>query len=311
MDSLAIVIEAPGRLSLQPLALDPVGDADVLVEIAWSGISAGTERLLWSGKMPFFPGLAYPLVPGYESVGRIIEAGRTARSRIGEWVFVPGARCFRGAHGLFGGAAQRVVVPAARALPIPEALGERGVLIALAATAHHMIAGDDLPELIVGHGVLGRLLARLTVALGAPAPTVWEKDATRRASAEAYPVVEPDEDSRRDYRAIYDVSGDGSLIDPLIGRLAPRGELVLGGFYREPLAFAFPPAFQREARLRVAAEWAPEDLAAVRALVESGRLDLAGLVTDVRPADEAAEAYEFAFTDPRCLKMVIDWRAWA
>jgi 3-hydroxyethyl bacteriochlorophyllide a dehydrogenase len=311
MDSLAIVIEAPGRLSLHPLALDPMGEADILVEIAWSGISAGTERLLWSGNMPFFPGLAYPLVPGYESVGRVIDAGPIARSRIGEWVFVPGARCFQGAHGLFGGAAQRVVVPAARALPIPEKLGEQGVLIALAATAHHMLAGADLPELIVGHGVLGRLLARLTVALGAPPPVVWEKNQLRRGEAQGYPVLDPDADERRDYRAIYDVSGDGSLIDGLISRLAKRGELVLGGFYREPLSFAFPAAFQREARLRVAAEWSPEDLAAVRGLIADGRLDLAGLVTDVRPADEAAEAYEFAFNDPRCLKMVIDWRAWA
>ena len=311
MDSLAIVIEAPGRLSVQPLALDPMGDDDVLVEIAWSGISTGTERLLWSGRMPFFPGLAYPLVPGYESVGRIVDARGAAEARIGEWVFVPGARCFRDAHGLFGGAAQRVVVAAARALPIPEALGEQGVLIALAATAQHMMAGAAPPDLIVGHGVLGRLLARLTAALGGSPPTVWEKNVIRRGADEAYPVIDPDMDERRDYRAIYDVSGDGALIDPLIARLAPRGELVLGGFYREPLSFAFPPAFQREARLRVAAEWSPDDLAAVRGLVADGQLDLSGLVTDVRPADEAAEAYEFAFADPRCLKMVIDWRNWA
>jgi len=311
MDSLAIVIEAPERLRLQPLALEPMGGADVLVEIAWSGISAGTERLLWSGRMPFFPGLAYPLVPGYESVGRIVDAGVDVQSRTGEWVFVPGARCFRGAHGLFGGAAQRLVVPAARALPIPETLGEEGVLIALAATAHHMLAGEAPPELIVGHGVLGRLLARITVALGAPAPVIWETNPARRSGEGAGLVIDPAADERRDYRAVYDVSGDSALLDPLIARLAPRGEVVLGGFYHAPLAFAFPQAFQREARIRVAAEWKPEDLAVVRALVEAGRLDLGGLVTDVRPPDEALEAYEYAFNDPRCLKMVIDWREWA
>ena len=53
-----------------------------------------------------------------------------------------------------------------------------------------------------------------------------------------------------------------SLLDPLIGRLAPGGEIVLAGFYSEPLSFAFPPAFMREARIRVAAEWQPPDLAA-------------------------------------------------
>ena len=114
METLAIVLEAPEQVALRRLALNPVGPADVLIEIAWSGISAGTEKLLWSGKMPAFPGMGYPLVPGYESVGRIVAAGGEVRARIGEWVFVPGANCFEGARGLFGGSARRVVLPSAR-----------------------------------------------------------------------------------------------------------------------------------------------------------------------------------------------------
>jgi 3-hydroxyethyl bacteriochlorophyllide a dehydrogenase len=168
MEALAVIIEAPERLSLRPLTLEPLGTDDLLVEIAWSGISAGTEKLFWTGKMPAFPGMGYPLVPGYESVGRVTEAGRAVRSRIGEWVFVPGARCFRDAHGLFGGAAQRVTLPSARALPVSESLGEEGVLIALAATALHALAGGDAPDLIIGHGVLGRLLAVLRSQRGRP-----------------------------------------------------------------------------------------------------------------------------------------------
>ena len=44
----------------------------------------------------------------------------------------------------------------------------------------------------------------------------------------------------------------------LIARLAPGGEIVLAGFYSAPLSFVFPPAFMREARIRVAAEWRHE-----------------------------------------------------
>ena len=46
---------------------------------------------------------------------------------------------------------------------------------------------------------------------------------------------------------------------------------MLAGFYTEPLSFAFPPAFMKEARLRIAAEWTPDDMVATRALVECGR----------------------------------------
>ena len=155
--------------------------------------------------------------------------------------------------------------------------------------------------------MLGRLLARLALVAGAPPPTVWETNAGRRAGATGYPVIDPAEDTRRDYRAIYDVSGDSGLLDTLIGRLAPGGEIVLAGFYSAPLTFAFPPAFLREARIRVAAEWREPDIAAVNALIGDGRLSLDGLITHQAAAPEAPAAYRTAFTDAACLKMVLDW----
>lgn len=283
-----------------------------MVEIDFSGISTGTERLLWSGTMPSFPGMGYPLVPGYESVGRIVSAGPRSGRTAGQLVFVPGARCYGEVRGLFGGAASRVVVAGQRTVPISEHLAERGVLLALAATAYHAVrapeGGFRLPELIIGHGVLGRLLARLANVLGERAPVVWEIDTQRRQSGSGYLVTTAEEDPRVDYRVVHDVSGAAGLLDTLIARLAPGGEVVLAGFYTEPLQFSFPPAFMRQARLRVAAEWQFEDLEAVNRLIESGRLSLDGLITDWRQADQARDAYRHAFGDPACLKMVLDWR---
>jgi 3-hydroxyethyl bacteriochlorophyllide a dehydrogenase len=310
MNALAVVLEKPEQLILSHLDLTPPGAADVVVDIEWSGISTGTERLLWSGRMPMFPGMGYPLVPGYESVGRISAVGADANHQVGERVFVPGANCFGPVRGLFGGAAARLVVAGARALPIDEQLGEKGVLFALAATAYHVTSapGARQPDLIIGHGVLGRMLARLAVVAGAPPPVVWETNPGRREGADGYTVLDPAADARRDYHCICDVSGDGSLLDTLVGRLAPGGEIVLAGFYEAPLAFNFAPAFIREARLRVAAQWQPGDLAAVKQLAESGRLSLDGLITHRRAAALADEAYRTAFGDPACLKMILDWR---
>jgi 3-hydroxyethyl bacteriochlorophyllide a dehydrogenase len=308
MNTVAVVLEKPERLALSRLDLSAPGDEDVVVDIEWSGISTGTERLLWSGRMPSFPGMGYPLVPGYESVGRVVAAGPSSGGRVGDRVFVPGARCFGPVRGLFGGAASRLVVPGHRVMAFDEKLGERGVLLALAATAYHAIdLARTTPELIVGHGVLGRLIARLAVSLGG-APVVWERNVDRATGADGYPVLSADTDERRDYRAIFEVSGDPGVLDQLIGRIAPRGEIVLAGFYSEPLAFAFPPAFMKEAHIRVAAEWQPNDLVAVRDLIEAGRLSLDGLITHRRPAEEAESAYRTAFGDPDCLKMILDWR---
>jgi 3-hydroxyethyl bacteriochlorophyllide a dehydrogenase len=312
VNAIAVILEAPEQLMLRELALNPMASGDVRVEIDWSGISSGTEKLLWTGRMPNFPGMGYPLVPGYESVGRIVDAGADARGRIGEWVFVPGANCYQQARGLFGGTARTVILPAARAVAIDETLGRDGILLALAATARHAIAGGTAPDLIVGHGILGRLLARLVIASGAPAPTVWETNPQRRkpALAEAggvgYSVIDPAADERRDYRTICDASGAADVLDMLFGRLGKGGEIVLAGFY-DRLSFAFPPAFMREARLRIAAEFTPADIAATTALIAAGALRFDGLISHVRPAAQAADAYPQAFTDPDCLKMVLDW----
>jgi len=314
----AIVFDAPQALSVQRLALKAFEDADLEVEVLHSGISTGTERLLWDGSMPPFPGLGYPLVPGYETVGRVVRAGATAGAagsvQVGSQVFIPGSYSFLGVRNIFGGAGARLIVPHDRVVPVAADLGPKAVLLALAATCYHAIAiGGQrqplvAPGLIVGHGVMGRLLARITLALGMPAPTVWETQPARRHGGTGYAVIPPDEDTRKDYPAVYDVSGDASLLDGLIGRLAPGGEVVLAGFYKTDLRFAFAPAFMREASIRVATQWKKHDLLAVTALVESGALSLDGLITHTLNPGRAREAYEIAFGDPQCLKMMLDWR---
>ena len=353
LQTFAVVMEKPQHLRLDQVGLSAPGGQDLLVEIAASGISTGTEKLLWTGRMPHFPGMGYPLIPGYESVGRVLEAGSGSNRRCGDFVFVPGARCYPEVRSLFGGAAKTLVVPSHRAVLTDQHLGERAVLLALAATAHHALNLPhlDIPDLIVGHGVLGRLLARLSMLRGGPPPTVWEREPLRQPlepdagdraedvkqsapvaassglSAQAlalpaaspfssmsaargpveYSVMQPEDDPRRDYRCIVDASGDASHLDQLISRIAPGGQLVLAGFYADLLHFSFAPAFMRELSIRVAAEWKEQDLLSVKRAVESGQLSLDGLITHRMPAQQANLAYETAFADPSCLKMVLDW----
>lgn len=307
METLAVVVEEPERVTLRSLTLTPPQADDVVVSIDFSGISMGTEKLMYNGTMPMFPGMGYPLVPGYEAVGTVVNAGENATAMIGKTVFVPGSSKFEGARGLFGGQAKTLITGAARVIPLPAELHEKAVLMSLAATAQHAVAGGEMPDLIIGHGVLGRLLARIALAAGVE-PTVWEINDARMSGAEGYRVVRPETDERRDYRSVYDASGDHRVIDQTVMHMARGGEIVLAGFYSDPLSFNFAPAFRRELRIRIATEFQPDDLATSLALVGSGRLSLEGLVTHKVPATEAPTAYGQAFSDPNCLKMVFDWR---
>ncbi|WP_350294661.1 chlorophyll synthesis pathway protein BchC [Limnohabitans sp. Rim8] len=314
MKAKAIVFEAPKSLCVRELELAPMGPLDLDVAVSFSGISTGTERLLWQGTMPPFPGLSYPLVPGYETVGVIADLGAEVSGlHKGDLVFIPGSYAFQGVQNLFGGSGSRLVVPHDRAVKLDPSLGNKGVLLALAATAHHVFTvgreGESLayPDLIIGHGIMGRLLARMVLAAGKPAPVVWETQAIRQAGAMGYEVIHPDQDTRKNYRCICDVSGDAGILNHVIPKMAPAGEVILAGFYKQDLSFAYAPAFMREATIRVAAQWKKHDLDAVVTMFHDGSLPLDGLITHTQKAAQAQHAYEIAFGDPQCLKMVIDW----
>lgn len=310
MDTTAIVIDEPARLSMRTLALDAPTSADAVVDILWSGISTGTEKLIFEGTMPGFPGMGYPLVPGYEAVGIVSRPGSESGLNEGDFVFVPGARCFGAVRGLFGATASRIVVAGRRATSIPVTLKENGILLALAATAFHAVmrAPAHGPDLVIGHGVLGRLIARTSIALGNSPPTVWEIDAARKGGACGYVVTDAEDDGRTDYCAIMDASGASGILDCAISRLQKGGSVTLAGFYSDRVAFEFPAAFMREATIAVAAEFTSEDVDCVLRLIAADKLSLDGLISHRRSARDAQTAYLSAFSDAACLKMVLDWR---
>ncbi|MEO1027905.1 MAG: chlorophyll synthesis pathway protein BchC [Pseudomonadota bacterium] len=296
------------QTAISELELIAPTSEDFVVDVLWSGVSTGTERLLWSGEMPPFPGLSYPLVPGYEAVG-IVRQAEKYQHYVGRTVFVPGAHCFKNASGLFGASAARLIVPASRCMLLDEDPKLEDTLMALAATAYHAIMVAGAPDLIVGHGVVGRLLARITMALGFETPTVWEIKPDRFGD-EAYSVVHPDEDIRNDYSSACEASGNVAVIDQIIAHARRGAKITLAGFYSDRPSFAFPAAFMREISLQIAAEWTPPDLTAVLELQQQGKLSFDNLITHTSDPQAAGAAYDTAFNDPACLKMVLDWRAY-
>jgi 3-hydroxyethyl bacteriochlorophyllide a dehydrogenase len=310
METLAIVIDNPGELDLRKVALREPGPGDVIVETHYSGVSTGTERLFWNGQMPFFPGMGYPLVPGYETVGVVVDNRASRKLKVGDHVFVPGANCYENEKGLFGASSGLLIASDEKLIKIDPDLKARGTLFALAATARHAIAGlgNKLPSLIVGHGVLGRLLARLTIAAGGEPPIVWESNPLRADNQNGYEVIDPEKDNSSDHESIYEASGDIRVLDKIIPKLKKNGEIVFAGFYSSPISFSFPPAFIKEARFRISAEFNTEDINITRSLLETGALSLEGLISHEKNVKFSKAAYRQSFEDPECLKMVIDWR---
>ena len=207
--------------------------------------------------MPPFPGMGYPLVPGYESVGAVVERraglglrGRRARLRSRRALL---RRC---------AAVRRRGLPARR--PGRARHADRRARSASRASAG---AGRDRLSRAQGVAPGGRRSDRRPRRARPPARAARRavrRRAARRLGNEPEPRRRAPTATRRRSRttirgATIARSTTSAAIDAcstcLIARLAPGGEIVLAGFYDTPLSFAFPPAFMREARIRIAAEW--------------------------------------------------------
>jgi 3-hydroxyethyl bacteriochlorophyllide a dehydrogenase len=110
---------------------------------------------------------------------------------------------------------------------------------------------------VIGHGIVGRLTARLIIAMGHKAPTVWEINPARKDGADGYEVTTSDACKGQEFASVIDASGDPDILDKAIAVLDRGGEIILAGFYSETMSFRFTPAFMREAQFRIAAEFKP------------------------------------------------------
>ena len=159
-EARALFYTAPGAAAIRPVTLPPAAPGTVLVRTLFTGISRGTERLVFAGAVPEseharmraphqagdFP---FPVKYGYAAVG-IAEDG-PAEIR-GRHVFAlhPHQTRFR--------------LPAGEVLPLPEDVPpERAVLAANAETALNAIWDAELVSgarvLVLGAGLLGCLIA--------------------------------------------------------------------------------------------------------------------------------------------------------
>ncbi len=313
----AVVARAPMIFGVERVALVPMGAGDVFVRTVATSISSGTEKMIVSGALPPGSPFSFPLIPGYETVGVVESAGGDApASLIGQTVFVGGAMCYTGVSAALGGQSAGLIVPAERVLPLGDVPATSGVLLALFATAVHAVGrvgGQHLvgkTVAILGNGSLGRLLAAV-VRQYRPARLI-----VTEAAPERYEAQHPDADASllmtegvsvpAGVDVLIDASGVMPALDAAIRSLVLGGDVVVAGYYRR-LDLDYMGVFFKEPRLHIASQFAPPDLAAARDLLAAGIIDPARLLTHSFGANDIQAAYDAAFGDPRCVKVVIHW----
>lgn len=192
MTARAFWAVAPGVGEIRTAALPALADG-LCVKTLFSGVSRGTERLVFHGRVPPSEhdrmraplqegAFGFPVKYGYCAVG-IVEAGPAAR--LGECVF-----CLAPHQ-------DRFVAPAALCATLPAGLPPRRAVLAANMETALNVLWDARPllgerALVVGAGVVGLLVARLLTRLPGVAVTLTDTDAGRAALAGTARFVAPD-----------------------------------------------------------------------------------------------------------------------
>ncbi|HJQ02763.1 MAG TPA: zinc-binding alcohol dehydrogenase [Jatrophihabitans sp.] len=223
----------PGVGELRPVTLPEPGPDDVLIRTVCSGVSRGTETLVFQGRVPVsqyqqmrapyqdgeFPG---PVKYGYLNVG-VVEQGPPALR--GRTVF-----CLYPHQSGY-------VVPARSVVPVPDGVpAERAVLAGTVETAVNALwdaaplVGDRVA--VVGAGMVGCCLARLLAGIPGIQLSLVDIDPDRAAVAEALGVrfCSP-EQAVGDCDLVLHASATGAGLQRCLELLAADGTVIELSWY--------------------------------------------------------------------------------
>lgn len=330
----AVWFGGPQRVEIREEPAPSVGPEDVRVRSLVSGVSAGSELLVYRGSAPreLQPDLptvsgdfGFPIKFAYASVGRVVEVGaNVVRPAVDDIVFVHHPH------------QTEYVVPADAPIPLPEGLpADVGVFVANLETAVTVVldAHPRLGEavLVTGQGVVGLLITMLLRKAGAsPILTadLHERRRTASVAAGSNHAIGADDHlidavleltDRRGVDVAIEASGSPAALQACIDAAAFAGTVVVASWYgNRDVSLSLGGRFHRR-RLRLVSSQvstldpalAPRwDRARRMALVSDllGELPLSELITHRFPMDQAAAAYELL--DRRagdCLQVVLDY----
>ncbi|MGH7920582.1 MAG: alcohol dehydrogenase catalytic domain-containing protein [Candidatus Dormibacteraceae bacterium] len=335
----------PGRVWVSEGARPgPLEPGMVRVRVGACGLCASDAHMARGMKLP--RGVEYPVRPGHEVAGTILEVGP---GEPGEPALAPGVEvvlhplepcgrcqaCLAGHEeqcrsarvlGIHdpGGMAEEVVWPGRRMVVAAGLPAWQAALLPDAvATAHHAVRLAELPArgrlCVLGAGGVGSHALELAIALHPHlrvAAVVRSEASAARLRAAHVPVEVGLDGSASRLRARYgrfdaviDFTGAAGAAAEGARMLDVGGRLVLGSIVDEPIDLGTTVTGVVTRSLRVLGCYVStlEDLREVTALAQAGRLALGGAVSHRLPLEEAPRAFSMLEErPPGLLRMVLE-----
>jgi len=253
MQRTTVIFKSPYEIKLTRSPLPVPGEEEVLIKSQISGISAGTELLVYRGQFPpkmsldaAIPALtrpfSYPLAYGYSSVGKVVEIGRSVNKELlGRSVF-----CFHPHESHYAVRQDQLV-------QLPDDIDPvNAVFLATMETAVNFLM-DGRPVIgenvvIFGQGIVGLLTALLLSRLPLGKLVALDPNSQRRANAEIAGIqlaLDPEisdafEDGSNLLKTVadgdgadlvFELSGNPAALNQALAIAGPGARIVIGSWY--------------------------------------------------------------------------------
>jgi L-iditol 2-dehydrogenase len=313
-------IHGTGDVRLHEEAEPQPGEDEVLLRVTAVGL-CGSDRHWYTEGGVGDVALTRPLILGHEFAGQI-ESGPRAGERVAVEPAIHCGRCehcqagrqnlcgdvrFAG-HGPTDGALRPLLAwPGELAYRIPDSLSDaEGALLEPLGVALHALdlgrVGPGDAVAVLGCGPIGLLLVQLLLLIGATPVEAFDPLPHRAAAAEALGAAEVRPES---VDVVFEVT-DADALDDAIRAVRPGGRVVLVGIPDgDRTSFKASAARRKELTLAVCRRMQPSDLPRAIRLAETGRLDLASLVSGRYGLSEGQAAFA-ALADRDGLKVIVE-----
>lgn len=342
----ALVLERRGEIALREIEVpETLGSGDVQIAVQTVGICGSDLHYYQHGRIGDFV-VEQPMVLGHEAAGTVVEVGRDVKhlkpgdrvcmepgvadrmhevSLDGHYNLEPGVR-FWATPPVHGVLRPYVIHPAHLTYRLSDGVTfAEGAMVEPLAVGVHAVnkaqvrLGDTV--VVLGAGTIGILIGLAARAAGASRVLMTDIDAAKLRTLSPYDFIEPVNASQEDVtqrilaatagrgaNAAFEASGAAAAAESCLDLVGAAGTVVYVGMPQHPIAYDVVKAQTKEARVEHVFRYANVFDRTV-ALLASGQVDVAPLVSRTFSFKESVEAFKFAASAPEgVVKVQVDLR---
>lgn len=329
MKAECITFSEPGKVEIGEIEIGSPSGGELLTKTRITGVSTGTETRVYRGKQE---GSSFPLIPGYENLGEIVEVGPDVGFEVGRRVYVRKHNYDPGSYSrMWGSQVSHSLTTAESVVPVPDDVtDEQAIYAKVSGISLHGVKRAEVREnewvVVVGLGIIGHLALQHAVARGAWAIGI-DIDERRlqlaRQAGALHAINGRERDTVQQVMSIteggahvaFDATGIASMLESTSKYLRPRpwdgdpaacSRLVLQGSLEDPVSVDYWALFMPELDLIVPRDCDTQDLVDSLSLMATGSIRPEIIPATTYSYRDAAEAYP-RLVDREIMRVLFSW----